>query len=80
MPSCSSIDSLVTPYVDGVLADALRRNVFGTAVETAKPSMRCLNALCDYMRQSDRALADIALEALRAGDISFPVPAYPGTA
>ena len=65
---------------DDVLAEALRRNVFGTAAETATPSVRCLNALCAYIRQSDQALAGTALEVLRAGNISFPLPAYPATA
>jgi cytochrome b pre-mRNA-processing protein 3 len=62
---------------DRVLADALRRNVFGTVIAAGEPPAGGLSALCAYIRESERILAGTALADIRAGNVSFPASACP---
>ena len=51
----------------GVLAAALRRNLFGTV----SPSPEALAAMADYVRQSVAALARQPLERIAGGTVAF---------
>src|SRR5215472_858253 len=56
---------------DGVLAAALRRNLFGTLRDT-EPSPLALSAVCGYVRAAVRELAAQPLQQLAAGSVTFP--------
>ena len=56
---------------DGVLAAALRRNLYGTVRDTEPPAA-ALAAICGYVRATVRDLAAQPLQRLMAGDVIFP--------
>jgi len=56
---------------DGVLAAALRRNLYGT-VRDSEPPAAALSAVCSYVRAAVRELAVQPLQRLAAGGVTFP--------
>jgi cytochrome b pre-mRNA-processing protein 3 len=56
---------------DGVLAAALRRNLYGTVRDT-EPPPAALAAVGGYVRAAVRELAAQPLQRLMAGDVMFP--------
>ncbi|HUZ71577.1 MAG TPA: ubiquinol-cytochrome C chaperone family protein [Stellaceae bacterium] len=52
---------------DAMLADALRRNLFGTAAPEAPQLARA----CRYLRRQAEALAPVPVAALMAGEVRF---------
>jgi cytochrome b pre-mRNA-processing protein 3 len=53
---------------DGLLAEALRRNLFGTAPEVAEDDIR---SMCRYLRVQDACLAEQDFRSLSVGNIDF---------
>ncbi len=56
------------------LADALRRNLYGTLGATGEPDSRAVLAMVDYVRKEDAALAGRPIEDFVAGAIGFGPP------
>ncbi len=66
---------------DASLAEALRRNLYGTVAGPGRPSPASLAAMCGYVRASVTALAGCSLADLGAGRLAFgPPPRGPGAA
>ncbi len=56
------------------LADALRRNLYGTLRATGDPDSQVVLAMVDYVRNADAALAARPIEDFVAGAIGFGPP------
>ena len=56
------------------LADALRRNLYGTLRTTGDPDSQAVLAMVDYVRKEDAALAGRPIEDFVAGAIGFGPP------
>lgn len=60
----------LTATDDGILTDALSRNLYGTT----QPALTGLIAMAGYMRAADQHLADQRDAEVLAGNVDFPTP------
>jgi cytochrome b pre-mRNA-processing protein 3 len=61
----------LTATDDGILSDALGRNLYGTT----QPALTALIAMAAYMRATDSHLAGQPEAEIMAGNVEFPMPA-----
>ncbi len=59
---------------DGVLVEALRRNLYGTLAAAAGPDPAALGAVAAYVRCARAALEGQPIADLTAGQVRFPPP------